>query len=146
MHIAGGDCADVHTGLLRHKGLHGLVTLTGNAVETHQVAEQDVVAFATADGVVTRHRRFGMADDRVGQILRIDVGLWNLIRVVRLQVVEAHSVVEANGLDIRQVAQQCKAAGGVAGGVPVGAAAVPVTTRELVGTVTLGMQIAEVLG
>ncbi|MNQ40408.1 hypothetical protein D3C85_540590 [compost metagenome] len=111
VHIAGGDVADVHTGLLRHEGLHRLVTLAGNAVEAHQVAEQKVVAVATADGVVTRRCRFGVADDRVGQILRIDVGLWRLIRVVRLQVVEAHSAVEANGLDIRQVAQQRKAAG-----------------------------------
>ncbi|MNZ42501.1 hypothetical protein D3C78_600760 [compost metagenome] len=146
VHIAGGDFADFHTGLLRHEGLHRLVTLAGNAVEAHQVAEQKVVAVATADGVVTRRCRFGVADDRVGQILRIDVGLWRLIRVVRLQVVEAHSAVEANGFDIRQVAQQCKAAGGVADGVRIGAAAVAVTRRELVGAVTLGMQRAEVLG
>jgi len=33
-----------------------------------------------------------MADDRVGQVFRVDVGLWRLIRVVRLEVARVTSL------------------------------------------------------
>ncbi len=88
VHVAGGHLADIDAGLLGNERLHRLVTLAGNAVEADQVAEQDVVAIPTVDGVSARQCGFCVTDDRVGQVVRVDIGLWGLVRIVWLEVAE----------------------------------------------------------
>ena len=101
MHVAGSDVVGVHPGLLANEGLYGLVTLTGNAIEAHQVAEDDVIAITAIDRVGTRQGGLGVAEDGIGQVLRIDVGLRLVIGVVRNQVGRLDGLVQADRLDLR---------------------------------------------
>src|SRR5471030_2989459 len=146
VHVAGGDFADVHAGLLGDERLHGLVALAGDAGEAHQVAEQDVIAVTAADRVGTWQRRFGVTDDRVGQVFRVDVGLRVIVRVVWFQVAEAHTAVDADGVDMRQTVQYREAAVGVVDGGLAGTVAAARQVRQLVGAVALSVNGAQVGG
>ena len=137
VHGAGGDFADVDLGFLGDKRLHRLETLAGNAVEAHQVAEDDVVTIAAIDRVGTRQGCLGVAEDGVGQVARVDVGLWLVVGVERNQVAWLDRAVQADRFDSRQLAEEQEAAAGVRGCTVVGVAASAIGGGNFIGAVTL---------
>ena len=82
-----------------------------------------------------------MAEDSVGQVLRIDVGLWLAIAVVRCQLIQADPTVEADGFyaTCGQTFKQCERAVGVEGGGVVGIVAEAALHRYFIGAIPLGV-------
>ncbi|MNF72976.1 hypothetical protein D3C84_549660 [compost metagenome] len=68
VHVAWGDLAGLGAGLQADERLKRGVALTGYAIEAHQVAKNQVIAFAAADGVIARQCGRAVAKNRVGQI------------------------------------------------------------------------------
>ncbi|MNV78110.1 hypothetical protein D3C71_1715810 [compost metagenome] len=79
-----------------------------------------------------------MAQDGVGQVLRIDVGLRLAIGVERNQVGRLDGVIQADRFDLRQTTEQQEAAVGV-----TDRATIVFGGGDLIGTVTLRPDRAE---